>query len=152
MKNVFLVVIAIFALFVNESFGQSAKREWTLKECVDIALENNLRIKRSVYNVETFRANLMQAEGSFLPTLNANGSYINNYGRALNPTTNLYVDKNSTAISPSINSSLTLFNGLRIQNTFRQNQRDVASAQYDLQKAKNDVILNDNSNYQLKSS
>src|SRR4051812_40511765 len=106
MKKVFLAVVVVFVGFLSESFAQSAKREWTLKECVDIALENNLKIKRSVYNVETFRANLMQAGGSFLPSLNANGSYINNYGRALNPTTNLFVDKNSTAISPSVNTSL----------------------------------------------
>ncbi len=167
MKNVFLAVFLIVAGVVNLGFAQEVRREWTLKECVDIALENNLRIKRSVYNVETFRANLLQAEGAFLPSINANGSYANNYGRALNPTTNLFVDKNSTNISPSITSSLPLFNGLRIQNTFRQNQRDVASAQYDLQKAKNDVILNvvtlyvnvifnkellDNANYQLNSS
>ena len=109
---------------------------------MDLALEKNLRIKRSIYNVESFRASLMQSKGAFLPSLNASASYTNNYGRALNPTSNLFVDKNSTTISPSINTSLTLFNGLRIQNNFRQSQRDVEASNFDLQKAKNDVILN----------
>ncbi len=165
MRKGLLLFLVLFA-GLGVSQGQDVKK-WTLKECVDIALENNLRIKRSVYNVESFRANLLQSKGAFLPSLNANGSYTNNYGRALNPTTNLFVDRNSTAISPSVTTSLTLFNGLRIQNTFRQNQRDVLAANHDLQKAKNDVVLNvvtlytnvifnqelfENAKYQLNSS
>ena len=167
MRNVLLLVVVFCVLLTDESYGQDGKKKWTLKECVDVALENNLRIKRSIYNVESFRANLMQSKGSFLPSLNASGSYSNNYGRALNPTSNLYIDKNSTTISPSVNSSLILFNGLRIQNTFRQNQQDVSASNFDLLKAKNDVILNvvtfytnvifnqelfENAKYQLNSS
>ncbi len=165
MRKFLLLVITFFSSMAF-SHGQDVKK-WTLKECVDIALENNLRIKRSAYNVESFRANLLQSKGAFLPSLNVSGSYTNNYGRALNPTTNLFVDRNSTTISPSLNSSLTLFNGLRIQNTFKQNQRDVLAANHDLQKAKNDVILSvvtlytnvifnqelfENAKYQLNSS
>ncbi len=164
MKNVLLLLVAVLCSL--ETQAQEPKK-WTLKECVEIALENNLRIKRSTYNVESFRVNLLQSKGSFLPSLNASGSFANNYGRALNPTTNNFVDKNSQTISPSLNSSLTLFNGLRLQNTFKQNQRDVLAADHDLQKAKNDVILNvvtlytnvifnqelfDNAKYQLNSS
>lgn len=165
MRKVVLLFIVFFASLA--AIQAQVAKKWTLKECVDIALENNLRIKRSVYNVESFRANLLQSKGAFLPSLNAAGSVTNNYGRALNPTTNLFVDRNSTAISPSVNSSLILFNGLRLQNSFRQNQRDVLAANHDLQKAKNDVILNvvtlytnvifnqelfENAKYQLNSS
>ncbi|HRI80174.1 MAG TPA: TolC family protein [Cyclobacteriaceae bacterium] len=164
MRKVFLFLV--FVIIVSQGYSQEA-RKMTLKECVDIALEKNLRIKRSIYNVETFRANMMQAKGAFLPTINASGSYTNNYGRALNPTTNLFVDKNSTTITPSINASLPIFQGLRIQYTYQQNRRDVAAADFDLQKAKNDVILNvvtlytnvifnqelfENAKYQLNSS
>lgn len=162
-KGVLVICVVVMSM---SAFAQDAKK-LSLKECVDIALANNLRIQRSIYNVASFNANLLQAKGAFLPTLNANGSYTNNYGRALNPTTNLFVDRNSTAISPSISSSLPLFNGLRIQYTYRQSRKDVAAADYDLQKAKNDVILNvvtlytnvifnrelyDNAKYQLNSS
>ena len=142
-------------------------RKWTLKECVDVALENNLRIKRSYFAVETSKANLLQAKGAFLPTVNAFGSYTNNYGRAINPTTNLFVDRNSTTISPSLSGNMPLFQGLRIQNSFKQNQRDLLASSEDLQKAKNDVMLNvvtlyinvifnkellENARYQLNSS
>lgn len=162
----FAAVLLIFSLGVFDVEAQEAKK-WTLKECVDLALEKNLRIQRGVYGVETSRANLLQSKGQFLPTVNAFGSYTKNYGRALNPTTNLFVDRNSTTISPSLSGNLPLFQGLRIQNNFKQSQRDLAASNEDLQKAKNDVILNvvslyinvifnkellDNANYQLNSS
>ncbi len=156
-----LILLAPLAVFAQEV------KKLTLKECVDIALENNLRIKRSVYAVETSKANLLQAKGQFLPTINAFGSYQMNFGRALNPTTNLFVDRNSTTISPSISGNLPLFQGLRIQYSYRQTQRDALASNEDLQKAKNDVMLNvvslyinvifnkellENSRYQLNSS
>lgn len=161
-------VVTLFTVIIvwTGASAQGAKK-WTLKECVDIALENNLRIKRSRYTVQTFQSNLDQSKASFLPTLNANASFINNYGRALNPVTNLFVDRNSTAISPSLNASWTLFNGLRIQNNFKSSQRDFLASNHDLEKAKNDVILNvvtlytnvifnqelfENAKYQLNSS
>ena len=165
MRKVLLVTIATF-IGIATSYGQEVKK-WTLKECVDIALENTLRIKRSTYNVESFRASLLQAKGSFLPTLNAASSYGQNYGRAINPVTNSYVDRNSNTLNVQGTSSLTLFNGLRLQNTLKQSQRDVLAANHDLQKSKNDVILNvvtlytnvifnqelfENAKYQLNSS
>lgn len=163
-----IVFVVLNLLFLGLG-GVSAQemRKWTLKECVDVALENNLRIKRSAYAVQTSQANLLQSKGQFLPTLNAFGSYTKNYGRALNPTTNLFVDRNSTTMSPSLSGNLPLFQGLRIQNSFKQSQRDMLASNEDLQKAKNDVMLNvvtlyinvifnkellDNARYQLNSS
>jgi outer membrane protein len=141
--------------------------KYSLKECIDIAYQNNLRIKRSIYNIESFNINLTQAKAAFLPTLNLNGSNSNNYGRAVNPVTNQFVDRNSSNIGVSGQANLTLFNGLRNQNTYKQSKVDVDAANEDLQKAKNDIALSvinnfinvifnqelmANSQYQLNSS
>lgn len=165
MRRVVLLPVTLLACLVH-GYGQEAKK-WTMKECVDIALDNNLRIKRSTYNAETFRTNLLQAKAQFLPTVNTSGAYGQNYGRSLNPVTNLYANRDANTISIQATSSWTLFNGLRIQNTFKQNQRDALASNHDLQKAKNDVILNvvtlytnvifnlelfENAKYQLNSS
>src|SRR6478609_5821211 len=123
MRRVLLLVFVGF-LGTYASYGQEAKLEgkkWTLKECVDIALENNLRIKRSFYNVETFKANMLQAKGAFLPTVNLGGTYGQNYGRALNPVTNLYADRNSNTINVQGTGSFNLLNGLRVQYSYKQN-------------------------------
>ena len=135
MKRKLLVAISVFISF-NLS-AQEQVKEWTLQECVNVALENNLGVRRSIYSVQSSKISLTQAKMAFLPTLNANSSYGGNYGRALNPVTNLFVNRNASTININGNSSLTLFNGLRLQNSFRQTNRDYEASNYDLTKAKN---------------
>jgi outer membrane protein len=70
-------------------------------------------------------------------------------------------------MSPGASSSVILFNGLRIQNTLKQNSSDYEASVEDLQKTKNDISLNiasffvnvifskeqlENSRFQLSSS
>ncbi|MEK6780706.1 MAG: TolC family protein [Bacteroidota bacterium] len=140
MKRVVLFNI-LFLLMLGGLYAQEP-RQWTLQECVDVALEKNLRVKRSLYNVESSKITLLQSKMAFLPTLNAGTAYGQNFGRALNPVTNLYANRNSNTINVQANSALTLFNGLRLQNTFRQSAVDYDASNEDFSKAKNDVIIN----------
>lgn len=140
MKRSLLVVALCMVGF--SVLSQDAPRQLTLQECVNIALEKNLRVKRSLYNVQSFNIGRTQSMANFLPTLNAGGSYGQNYGRAINPVTNAYINRNSNTLNAQLNANWTLFNGFRLQNSFRQSQRDLEASNADLQKAKNDVILN----------
>ena len=165
MKRNLLFVLGI--LVGGAAFAQEEPKQYTLQECVDIALEKNLKVKRSLYNMQNFRIALLQSKAAFLPTLNTFTTYGQNFGRGLNPVTNLYANRNSSNIQVGATSSMTIFNGLRLQNNFRASQRDVESSGKDFEKAKNDVIINvvtfytnvifnkelyENSKYQLNSS
>ena len=141
MKRVVLIQI-LCLLMLGGLYAQEASKQYTLQECVDIALEKNLRVKRSLYSIESSKINLLQSKMAFLPTVNGSGGYGQNYGRALNPVTNLYTNRNSNTINVQANSSLTIFNGLRLQNTFRQSTADYDASNEDFSKAKNDVIIN----------
>ena len=138
----FVLIKILCLLMLGELYAQVVPKQYTLQECVDIALEKNLRVKRSLYGIESSKINLLQAKMAFLPTLNAATSYGQNYGRALNPVTNSFTNRDANMINVQANSSLTLFNGLRIQNTFRQNSSDYDASNQDFVKAKNDVIIN----------
>lgn len=165
MKRSLLIVLGV--LILPAAFAQEAPKQYTLQECVDIALEKNLRVKRSLYNMESFRISLLQSKAAFLPSLNAFSTYGQTFGRGLNPVTNLYANRNSTNIQVGATGSMTIFNGLRLQNNFRSSQRDVEASGKDFEKAKNDVIINvvtlytnvifnkelfENTKYQLNSS
>lgn len=134
------LVLPALVVLLSLSFANAQKM--TMQECVKIALDNNLTVKRGVYNVESNRVGLLSAKGVFLPTLNLNGSGSKNYGRALNPVTNLFIPN---SVTNSLNGQLTgnflLFNGLRAQNNYRSNKKNVEAADLDLEKAKNDVII-----------
>jgi outer membrane protein len=166
MKRAILLLV-VFAALVTTGFAQQTPKPLTLPEVVDIALKNNLRVRRSIYGVETANVNLFQSKMNFLPTLNAGGSQNFNFGRSLNPVTNAFDAQRANSMNVQLSSSLLIFNGFRVTNSFRQSKLDVAAADEDLQKAKNDVIINvvtlyinvifnkellQNNQYQLSSS
>jgi outer membrane protein len=169
MKRAILLLVVLFEVG-SQVFAQEATpavKPLTLPECVDIALKNNLNVRRSIYNVETYNVALFQDKMNFLPSLTGGASYGFNFGRNLNQVTNQYVTTQNNSINGQVTSSLLLFNGFRVTNTFRQGKKDVSAADADLQKAKNDVIINvvtyyinvifnkellENNKYQLSSS
>lgn len=122
--------------------AQEVKKIWTLREVIDYAVSNNLTIKRSIYGVETGEINYRQSKMAMLPTLNASGNYGFNWGRNIDPTTNLFVEQRINSINMSASSSLLLWNGFRLFYSMRQNETELDALNEDLIKARNDVILN----------
>lgn len=119
-----------------------AGAKWSLKQCVDYALANNLAVQRSAYNVESSEVDLRQSKYSRLPTLNGNASYGYSWGRGLDPVSNQFVSQEIKSSNLSSNSSLLLFNGFRINSQIKQYQNAYSGSAEDLAKAKNDLILN----------
>lgn len=105
-------------------------------------MANNLAIKRSSYNVENTELDFKQSRWAMFPTLNASANYGYNWGRSVNPVTYQFTTQKLNSLSPGASTSLTLFNGLRIQNSIKQNQRSFEASEQDLQKTENDVSLN----------
>ncbi|MCA6433526.1 MAG: TolC family protein, partial [Cytophagales bacterium] len=132
-----LVFVFLFCL----SFAQNGKKVYTLKECVEIALQNNLTVKRSALGLKGADITLDQSRYTMLPSLNVSGSGGANFGRSIDPTTNLFIDQQINNANANANASLLLFNAFRVMNTIKQSVNDKAAAENDLTKAKNDVIL-----------
>ncbi len=131
----------VFVFLFSLSFAQSSKKVYTLKECVEIALQNNLTVKRSALGLRGADITLDQSRYTMLPSLNVSGSGGANFGRSIDPTTNLFIDQQINNANANANASLLLFNAFRVMNTIKQSVNDKAAAENDLTKAKNDVIL-----------
>ena len=137
-----IVLTFLFLLLLSASYGQKTPSgSWTLKECIDHALANNINVQRSSYNVENFEVDLKQARFARLPSVNGGASYGFSWGRGLDPVSNSFVSREIASSGLSANASVPLFNGLRIYNTIKQAEDAYEAARYDLQKAKNDVAL-----------
>ena len=139
MRKLLLCCILIITAWAAHA---QEKKIWTLRECVDYALQNNLTVKTNLLNAETSKVNLDQAKFQMLPTLNGNGSFGYNWGRNIDPTTNLFVTDRINSLNFNASSSLLLFNGFRLVNSYKQSHVDNEAAAEDFIKAKNDVILN----------
>ena len=116
-------------------------KKWTLVECVDYAIKNNISVKQSELDLKTSDVENMEAVGGFLPTLNANANYSINTGASINPVTNQFQNQTFKSFSASANSSITLFNGLANWKTLQRAKLNKIANAYRLDKMKDDIAL-----------
>jgi outer membrane protein len=141
IKQLLSVFLFFSIAIASVAQSQSGKKIYTLKECIEIALQNNLTVKRSELGLKNADITLDQSRYTMLPTLNLSGSGGLNFGRSVDPTTNQFIDQQINNANVSVNASLLLFNAFRVMNGIRQSVNDKAASEKDLTKAKNDVIL-----------
>ncbi|CAI8346545.1 MAG: Outer membrane efflux protein BepC [Polaribacter sp. SA4-10] len=136
MKTKFILAVAVFT-----SLAIFSQKKWTLKECVDQALERNISIQQNKLNLQSAEKDVAIAKGNFLPNLNGNTGGNLNFGSGFDPVTNNRVSTSFFGGSLGLNAGYTIFNGYRNTNTYKQAQLGVASSKYDLQKIENDISL-----------
>ena len=136
----FLIIIS--ALFFSPLGLLKAQTRFTLTTAVDFAVNNNLSLKELRLNRALDDDILLQSKLNLLPSLNGSLSRANSYGRSINPTTNTYFNNNTSYDQGQLNSQVVLFGGFQKLNTIRQNRYALLSDQSNLEKSKNDIILN----------
>jgi outer membrane protein len=137
-----LAIVLLANLSMHSMAQDSGAKQWTLKECVDHALENNLTVQRSLLNVQSNDINYDQSKMALLPAVNAGGTYGYNWGRSIDPTSNQFVTARIQSTNANANAQVTLFNGFALRNTINQNKLSFEASKNDLEKSKNDIIQN----------
>lgn len=140
MKNSILVTKLVFILLLGFT-SVAQQKKWTLKECVEYALKNNISIKQSELDLKATSIDKKLALGSFLPTLNAGASHSWNIGLNQNITTGLLENQTIQFTSASLNSSIDIYNGLQNQNRLRRAKMAQMASQYQLSKMQDDIAL-----------
>jgi len=138
MKNLLALILGVVLLSASNSV--SAQRVWSLQQCVDYALENNIQIKQQELGTDFQQNQVNQAKSDRFPNLNAGASNNYSFGRSLN-NNNVYESVNSTQLNGYLSSNVTLFNGFTLNKTIEQRELDLLASIEDLQKAKDDIIL-----------
>ncbi len=133
-------------LFILSAHGISGQEKWSLQECIDYAISNNIQIKQQELN-KNYNENLAsQARSDRLPNLNGSLSNNYNFGRSLTYD-NTYQNVNSMQANGYLASDITLWNGFIISNTVKMRELDLHAAIYDLQKIKDDIVLHTTAAY-----
>lgn len=134
------VVITVLLLFAGLSSAQA--KVWTLRECVEYAMVNNINIKSNMVDIELAELNTLQAKENYIPTVGANVGYNMYTGRALDPTTYEYQNQTVNNINMGATASTSIFQGMLKYHTLKKSQIDLLSAKQDVAKFKNDISLN----------
>ena len=132
--------IVFFLLLIGFQLSAQSKK-WTLEECVDYAIKNNISIKQSELDLKTSDVDKLEAIGGFLPTLNGNANYSVNTGASINPVTNQFQNQTFKSFSASANSNIMLFNGLANWKTLQRSKLNQIANTYRLDKMKDDIAL-----------
>ena len=132
----------IVFLFLSIGFSLSAQnKKWTLQECVEYALKNNISIKQSELNVQLSDIEKSDAIGNFLPNLNASAANSWNTGLTQNITTGVLETQTSRNSSYSVSVGVNIFNGLRNHRQLQRAKLSQLASQYNLDKMQDDIAL-----------
>lgn len=135
MRRLILTTVLLAAVAAGT---QAQERVWTLRQCIDHALENSLRIKQGELGVEQKEISLNTAESSRLPGVSASSGQNFSFGRGLTAD-NTYANTNTTSTSFSVGADVPVFNGFRIKHNIDLTKLDLAAATADLEKARDDI-------------
>jgi outer membrane protein len=124
------------------AIGDVLHAQFSLKQCIDSAITNNLELKQAELQMESSKVDWQQAKANMLPTLNGSIGHGINQGRSIDPFTNDYIDQRYNFASYGLSSGITLFNGLGVQNTIRQNSLIYQASKMDVQQMKDNLTLN----------
>jgi outer membrane protein len=139
LKN-WLIACAFFA-FLGIPGAVQSQKIWTLEDCINYALENNLDINKQLFTVEGNKDAVLQSGLNMLPNLNANGTNVWNFGQTIDQYTNTFATKTVRSNNFYISSNVTLFSGLQKLNTYKENKINLMASQYDLDVIKNNISL-----------
>lgn len=117
-----------------------AQHDYTLQECVDIALENNRNIKQQALNKQQKEIAYNQARADLLPNLNASVGQNFVFGRSIS-LDNTYQNTNSQQTSFNIGSNITLFDGLKMKYNIDARKAEMYISEAELEKIQDDIIM-----------
>lgn len=139
MKKIYLITAFYFIFLLK---GVSQEKNWTMEECMRYAVENSQVVKKQIHTNDTYKAEYTSAVASFFPSLSAGTSAQYNFGRAIDPETNMYVNTTTFNNYYEGYASLPVFDGGQLINQFRLAKANRQAGMNDLQKAKDDLALN----------
>ena len=143
------LVTALFATAVafGTSAQLSAQRVWTLQECIDYAVKNNVQLQKSRAAEQTSAINVLEAKAARLPSLSGSVSQSLTY-RPFQETSSNFVnggiatsaaDKATQSGSYGVNAQWTVWNGNKTKMNIENAQLNQQLAELDTKQSANTI-------------
>ncbi len=134
---------SIVAIFILATQSLQAQKYWTLQECIDQAIKNNITVQQRELAKQSVEADFKQSKLAALPSINGQATQFYQNGFAINPATNTaQTDMTFRNNNFGLSSSTVLFNGFQQTNTIRLQQNNYKANEQDVEAIKNNIRLN----------
>ena len=138
-----LLLIGVMMLTVSAS----AQKFWTLQDCIDYAMENNITLQKSKLQKSSASEDLKGSKAALLPTFSASTNQTLGYqpwkdtgmSYVSNGTVNTKVDKTSYNGSYSLSGQWTVWNGNRNLNNIKRDRLAEEEAELSAQETANSI-------------
>lgn len=140
-KQLLLLPLLFFAL------STFAQEKWSLRKCVDYAMENNISIRQSALQTEISAINHKQSKLSQIPSASFSNSEGFRFGKSQNPSTGILENQNYFSVGLNFQSSVEIFNFFSKKNTILANEWTLEAAKAQTEKLKDDIALLVANNY-----
>lgn len=128
----FLSFLTLF-LGLSWAIAQTPAHKWTLQECVEYAIQNNLTVKQNVLTTQLQSLEVERAKNNFLPNISGNAGVNTSFGK---PDVN-----NSLSNSFGISASSVLYNGNRNRNALTMANTDAEISQLNVEELKSNLAV-----------
>ena len=138
-----LIAIGLALMTMNAT----AQKKWTMQECIDYAMENNITLQKSKLQKQSATEDLKGSKAALLPSLSASTNQSvgykpwrdNGVATVTNGTVNAKVDKAYYNGSYALNAQWTVWNGGKNTNTIKLNQIAEDEAELQTQETANTI-------------
>ncbi len=134
--------VFIYGFFILIASQLEAQTAWSLRNCIDYALQQNINLQQSALNVRINKLQEQQAKWDQYP--NVNGGFSNGYsvGRSIDPTSNQFINQGYYYNGLNLSSNVLLFGWYQKKYAIAQSklETDASTAQYE--QLQNDIALN----------
>ena len=139
MKLTCLIITLTFTLHLT---AQNNTEKWDLRKCVEYAMKNNISVKQADVQARIAALQLQQSKLFQYPTASFNTNIGPQFGRSIDPTTNIY--SNTTLLSQNfgLQGGVQVFNWGRLKNNIAAQEFNAKASLVDVEKAANDVAIN----------
>ena len=135
MRQEFLVA------FLWASLQAAAQTSWTMRQCMQYAVEHNHEVKQAERELDSHHAAKTGAVGRFLPAVSASVGAQYNFGRAIDPETNTYTDVSTFYNGYSLQASLPVFDGFSRVHALQAAKASVLMGQSELRQKQSQTAL-----------
>ena len=133
------LILGITVLFCAPEV--QAQTVWTMQQCMQYAVKHNHEVKRAELELDNYQAGKTAAIGRFLPEIDARVGAQYNFGRAIDPETNIYTDVSTFSNVYSLQASLPVFDGFSRIHALRAAKASVLMGQSAFRQKQNQTAL-----------
>jgi len=119
-----------------------AQKKWSLEECINYALQNNIQLKRSELQTKSTEKSYQQGYFNIAPSVTGNFNHQYSNGTAFNRYTLRFENIENQSGNASINAELEVFKGLSNWNNIGMLRYEFLSQKENNEILKNNITLN----------